>query len=311
MRRLPLLLLLTSLPLALLCLLAVTSRWWFPGEIGANCSLHAALMLLPAVIVWRRSSTVAGGLLLCMLLGLSPWFRSAWEQRATLPSAEAPQIRVASANLYLYNHERTAAVASVMAQEADIVVMVESISSEDRAHVPVDRYPNQIWQPQPDRKWRDCVVLLSAYPIIWQQSYDLEVQPYLAATLDVKGRPLHVIAVHTVSPESPERTVERNDQLQRISQTIRQLQAANPAPVLLMGDWNLTVGSAAWHDLHQNGGVLRAAQREPSSWPWFLGPLGITIDHIMGRGLALGPQHAYIIRGSDHRGMSGSLQFLP
>ena len=308
MIRLDRLVLLASLPLAALCLLSVTSRWWFPGDLAANSSLHAAVLLWPALVLWRRSPWVAGSLLLCLIIGASPWLRAAWEPHAALPVSGRPSIPVASANMYLYNQERPAALASVLAQGAKIVVLAESIASDDRPRVPVERYPYQLWQPQLDRKWHDCVALLSAYPILFQQVCDLDQQPYLAATLDVDGRPLHVIAVHTTSPESPSRYSDRNLQLEHIASTVKQLQATLQAPVLLMGDWNLTVGSAAWRDLRKDAGVRRAAQHEPASWPWFLGPAGITIDHILGCGLALGPQHAFVVTGSDHRGLSGSIQ---
>lgn len=308
MRRIPVLVLLASLPLAVLCLLAISSRWWYAGEIGANCSLHAALLLLPALIVWRKSPLVSGSLILCLAIGISPWLRAAWEPRAPVADPQAMLIPVASANLFIYNQQRAAAVQAALAQNAKILVLEESISSEDRPLVSTERYPYQIWETQNDRKWRDCVALLSVYPIEWQQAFDRDRQTYIAATLNVNGRPLHVIAVHTFSPHIPQRWVGRNEQLARIVQTITVLQERRPAPVLLLGDWNLTVGSAAWRDFHQTGGVRRASQREPISWPSFFGPFGITIDHILGINLALGPQHSFIIPGSDHHGLNGTIQ---
>ena len=294
-----------SLPLAVLCLLAPTARWWFIGEMACNAGLHAAVLLLPAVIAWRRSPTVCGALLVLVLLGASPWLRAAWEDRAPRVAPAATAIPVACANLYLYNEpaERPAAVASILAGKPAIAVLAESITSSDRSQIPLLDYPYQIWQPQLRRKWRDCVVLLSKYPIVREVMHDLDTQPFIEATLDVDGKPLHVIAVHTMSPVTPDKRDERDRQLSDIADLIASLDG----PVLLMGDCNLSVASPAWRDLRARSGLRRAAQREPASWPSAFGGFGITIDHVLGRGLALGAQEAFTIPGSDHRGMRGTI----
>lgn len=294
-----------SLPLAALCLLAPTARWWFVGEMACNAGLHAAVLLLPAVIAWRRSPAVCGTLVLLVLLGATPWLRAAWEERAPRAAPTATAIPVACANLYLYNEpgNRPAAVASILAGKPAIAVLAESITSSDRAQIPLLDYPYQIWQPQLRRKWRDCVVLLSKYPITRQVVHDLDTQPFIEATLDIDGRPLHVIAVHTMAPVTPDKRLERDAQLADIGALVASLDG----PVLLMGDCNLTVASPAWRDLRQASDLRRAAQREPASWPSQLGAFGITIDHILGRGLLLGEQEAFTIPGSDHRGMRGTI----
>lgn len=304
------LVLLASVPCIAICLLTPTARWWFTGATLANASLHAAILLLPAVVVWRARPRVSAGLLIAMLCGAAPWLIAAWQTRAPLPVAERPVIQVASANLYLYNDKalRAPALAAVLAERPAIVVLAEAIASEDRAGVsPID-YPYQLWQQQPNRKWRDCVALLSRYPIVRSTPHDLEEQPFLEATLDIDGRPLHVIAVHTMSPVSATKLEQRNQQLHDIAEVIVDLTQREPAPVLLMGDCNLAVGTPAWRDLAARSQLKRVAQAEPATWPDWLGPVAITIDHILGRDLALGPQRAFIIPGSDHRGLRGSIQ---
>ncbi len=299
-------------PLAVACLLSTTARWWFAGEMAGDLSLHAAILLLPALIVWRRSVIVSALLLGAFVVGLLPSWRAAWEERAPAPASEQPAITVACANLYLYNDRavRPQAVAAVLAEQPQLVVLAESISSIDRAGVPLLEYPYQIWQPQLGRKWQDCVVLLSKLPITASTIHDIETQPFISATVDANGHPLHVIAVHTISPVSPARLVERNAQFERLSEHVSRL-AQDGAPVLLLGDCNLTVASPVWRDLRDASGLRRAIGPEPASWHALLGPSGITIDHILGRGLALGPQTAFTIPGSDHRGLRGTIAWLP
>jgi endonuclease/exonuclease/phosphatase (EEP) superfamily protein YafD len=297
-------LLILSLPLVPLCLLAPTSGWWFAGEMAASAALHAAILLLPALIVWRRSIWIGGGLLLTIICGAMPSLLAAWEPRAPT-AANGTSLRVACANTYLYNDRavRPAAIAAALTGTPDIVVLAESIASVDRPLVSLEAYPYQLWQPQLRRKWRDSVVLLSRHPIITSTVHDADTQPFLHAEIDVAGKTLHVIAVHTMSPVSPSKLSERNAQLADIGELVAGLNG----PVLLLGDCNLTVASSAWRTLRDRSGLLRAAQTEPSTWPDVFGPFGITIDHIVGRDLALGPQASFDIPGSDHRGLRGTI----
>lgn len=293
---------------AAICVLSPTASWWFAGEIACHWGMQAAFTLLPAVVVWRQRRAVAAVLISVMVFGCWPLLRAAWEPRAPLPGPDAHLIRIATANLNVYNRKelRMPAVTAVLAQQPDIFAIVESISSNDRALIPLDVYPNQIWQPQLRRKWHDCVALISKYPIQRSVIHDLDSEPYIEATLSLDGRPLHVIAVHTQSPWSPDNWRRRNIQLDDIGVLVNELVQREPAPVLLLGDWNLSVASPAWVTLRSTARLLRVAQPEPATWRAEMGPLGITIDHLLGRGLALGPQQAFNIPGSDHRGLSGT-----
>ncbi len=311
MRRTFLLLAIASALPAAVCTLTPTASWWFAGEIACHWGMHAAFLLLPAVIVWRQKRAVAAALISLMAIGCWPLLRAAWEPRAPLPDAGAPLIHIATANLNVYcaKELRTSAVTAVLAQQPDIFVILESVSSHDRPLISLDVYPQQIWQPQLRRKWHDCVALISKYPIVRSVIHDLDSEPYIEATLNINGRPLHVIAVHTQSPWSPDNWQRRNTQLDDIGVLVNELVQREPAPVLLLGDWNLSVASPAWVALRDTAQLQRVAQSEPATWRAELGPLGITIDHLLGRGLALGPQQAFAIPGSDHRGLSGTFEF--
>ena len=312
MRRLSLLLAVATTPAVLVCALSPTAAWWYPGELTCHWGMHAACALLPMIIVWRQQRAVAAVLLCLMIIGCWPLLRASWEPRAPLPAPAARQIRIASANLNVYNAKnvRPAAIQAVLAQQPEIFALAETISSSDRFVIPLDVYPHQIWQPQLRRKWRDCVALISKFPIVHSVIHDIDSEPYIEATLDVDGKRLHVIALHTQSPWTPHLWRERDLQLREIGPMVVNLVQRDPAPVLLIGDWNLSVASPAWVALRDTAGIMRVNQHEPATWRSELGPFGITIDHLMTRGLALGYQQAFTIPGSDHRGLSGTFAFV-
>lgn len=303
-----------TFPFVLICLLTPTAGWCFPGELACHWGMQAAFLSLPAVIVWRRQRVIAALLLVSMALGSWPVFVAAWEPRApvVVDSPGLTSIRVTSANLNVYNEKnlRAPTVAAVLAQQPQIIALAEGVTSSDRAQFVLTTYPYQIWQPQLTRKWRDCVALISVFPIVHSVIHDLEEEPFIEATLMIDGRRLHVIAVHTQSPWNPANWRERDQQLGHIAIVVNELSQREPAPVLLMGDCNLSVASPAWSRFAAASGLLRVSQHEPSSWRSELGPFGITIDHILGRDLALGRQHAFTLPGSDHRGLSGTIGFL-
>jgi endonuclease/exonuclease/phosphatase (EEP) superfamily protein YafD len=79
--------------------------------------------------------------------------------------------------------------------------------------------------------------------------------------------------------------------------------ADRDTPTLVIGDFNLTVGSSTWSRFRKASRLSRPAGREPASWPWLLGPAGLTIDHILVRGVGADPAISLALPGSDHRGV--------
>lgn len=289
-------------PAAILAL-SLFASWWWIGELAVHWLGHAlVLTMIAAALVARAHPRWAGGLMmLAVLAGLAGWPAAT---RPRLPTeGSGASLRVAHGNLYLYNDRaiRPAAVAQVLAEDPDIATLVEAIASEDRAACDLRRWPHQLWQPQPGRKWRDSIVLLSKFPILSHQAHDADGQPYLSATLDVHGQHLHVLVVHTESPGTAQQSEDRIAQLQRIAATAQALVAADPAPLIALGDFNCTPRSPAWDPLTKAG--LWGPVAQPATWERHLGPLGIAIDHLLGRDLAMRPPTAFAIPGSDHRGL--------
>src|SRR4051812_28877995 len=83
---------------ALVILLSTTAPWW-PGQLCANWSFHAALLLLPAVLVFGRRPLVGAALIALLALACVPWIRAAGEPRAPLPAPGAHAATVVTANV--------------------------------------------------------------------------------------------------------------------------------------------------------------------------------------------------------------------
>jgi endonuclease/exonuclease/phosphatase (EEP) superfamily protein YafD len=117
---------------------------------------------------------------------------------------------------------------------------------------------------------------------------------------ELDGRAIRVLGTHAISPLTPGRARERDEQLAWLSDEIADIDD----PVLVMGDLNATPWSSHFHDLLDTAGLIdsqRVHGLQPS-WPAALGPLGLPIDHALhSPGLTvlerdLGPSF-----GSDHR----------
>ena len=287
-------------------LVTLLAPWWWKAELASHWAPHVIVMtLLAAAVLSRRCPAWAGVLLVVAVVGIMARLPGGWRPRAPMAEVGIP---VAHGNLFLYNDKqrRPEAVAAVLAGDPEIVSLVESVASEDRPRIDLTRYPYQVWQPQPRRKWRDSVALLSQHPIRAHTVHDAEGQPFLAATLEVHGRPLHVLVVHTASPANFLMWKHRAEQLQHVGAVVEALVAQVPAPVLALGDFNCTPRSPLWTPL-TTAGLLTSGSTPPTWGGW----LGIPIDHVLGRDLAIGQVAAFSIPGSDHRGLRGVVAWPP
>ncbi len=280
-------------------------RW--SGELACHWGAHAAIALIPALILWRRRAVVCGVLLSCQLIGCVPVLLAGWEPRLPAPAAGDTTITVAHGNLNKWNAPgpvRQAAVDAVLANDGDITVLVEAYRDHDAPRVDRVRWPYQEWHAAPARAHGDYLVLLSRFPILNHAILDEDTQPTIQATLDVHGRRLHVYAVHPPSPWVPRLLIGRDRHLDSIRAHLTALLARDPAPVLLVGDFNLGVASPRWRELLQAIGCHRPGGREPATWPSQLSGLGIAIDHVLGRDLAMTPSTTFPIANSDHLGLA-------
>ncbi|HAT10823.1 MAG TPA: hypothetical protein DCS97_09590 [Planctomycetes bacterium] len=281
---------LLGLPVIGLGLAALAPTGWYPADLAQHWAPHLAILSLPLWCWLGRRAWIGGGLALLAGAALWPWLWVAWAPRALPPGPSA--VRVTTANVYYHSIQHRAAILPL---EGDIVALIET-RPEDRTLVRDDpRWPHQRWLQALNF---GAMGLLSRWPM-QANELDLLDAPGIDARIAMPWGSLRVIAVHTWSPSS-----RRHASLNRLQLTeLAGIAETEPGPLLILGDLNATPGEAEMRRLHACG--LRLAHGgSPRTWPSWLGPAGIAIDHILVRGLRLGDAQAVDLPGSDHHGVT-------
>lgn len=283
-------------------MLAQLSSWTWYGELCVHWTLHGAVALLPAMVVFRRDTRWGRLLFVLLVLAVLPWVQASWAPRAELVGTPIAQARVATANVQFHNTDRAATQAAIAALETDLVALQEVTSSDEAALRTNPRWPFQVWSSKADIT---KVALLSRHRIVTHNIHAFDGASVLEALVDLGESPLRVFVIHPMAPVDAEQTMRRDRQLAMLA---RELDIErHPEPVVVLGDFNLSPGAPMWRTFAGYTGLRRAPGKAPATWPSMLGPFGITIDHIVARGASLGEVSAFIIPGSDHRGVMGTV----
>lgn len=281
-----------ALPFALIATGSLFAPWLWIGELCVHVSGLAALALVPALGVCRRRPVPVAILLLALIIGCWPWWRSAQEPRA--PIASQPTVTVATVNLYDFNTQRDAALARLGELRADVLAVQEVHPSD---HQPLlKRWPHMVVSE--DRRLL-ASALFSRHPIVWSFVHDLSGFALIDALVQTPSGQVRIYVAHLQSPTSPTRLANRTRQLKELALLIRE----SAEPVLLLGDLNLGSVSPRWSAFANEAGIHLPPGGSPGTWPAWLGPAGVDIDHVAGRGLAFTPLDTIAIPGSDHRGL--------
>ena len=162
------------------------------------------------------------------------------------------------------------------------------------------RWPNQVWTGRDDVF---KVALLSRRRVVWSKIHEIDGTTAIEALIDLGDGPLRVFVVHPHSPVSPDHARRRDGELVALARLI----AETEEPLLVMGDFNITAAAPMWRSFIGATHLRPAPGREPATWPWFLGEVGIAIDHVLARGAALEGVRAVSLPGSDHRGLAATI----
>lgn len=290
------------LALAMATLLGLVSRVWSEGGVGWMLDLlshwpkHLALaaLVVGSVAGARRMRIAAGAAAAvvavngAMVIGLG-----GFAMPQTAP-AGATEIRVVSANV----HGSMAAVERValLARDygADVVALYEVPASltaiETRAAfvgLPNLSLPSRT--PDGFFLFRRSLLATNGPEAINVTTFDDSNGVILRTA--VAG--VQVVTTHPPSPGRPHLKWDRDRQLAQLGEGLDQAQ-----PFLVMGDFNATPWSAAYG---KAPGMRAGDPRFEGTFPAFLGPLGLPIDHIrFGGGLVLTDYRTGPDTGSDH-----------
>jgi endonuclease/exonuclease/phosphatase (EEP) superfamily protein YafD len=303
--------------------LATSAPSWWVGDLAVNFRLQYVAAALVALIVlgWARRWSWAAAAVIAIVLDViaaAPVFDSAASAAriaSTAPLASAAvqgvmrsagasviprqPLRIASINVLYHNTHYDRVIAFLRDARPDAAVLVEITPRWRDALSMLDaQYPYRLYARGP----HNGTLLLSRWPVDHAERVAMgpHADPTVTAALSIHGRILHLIGVHPAWPLGPAVSAERNRELGRLAALAR----ATPAPLVMAGDFNTTPFSPHFGAFLRESGLRWAAQGAgwQPTWPTFLPPGGIQIDHafvspdLQVERFARGPGI-----GSDHR----------
>lgn len=300
-------------PLAAVALLRLVAHdAWLPLAWINSLTMWLYLPAWPLAVhalVRRRAASfaVAAFVCACHLAWVAPTLIA----RADAPPADAPRVCVVTANLLYVNPRADELLGELLALEADVLVL-EELSPEWLVRLAAsplwDRYPHRELEARSDAFG---IAVLSRRPMTRAEIVDLEGVPMIDATIDVDGRALRLLAVHTLPPIDGEYAAVWRRQLARLAFDA----SSNGIPLVIAGDLNASNHSAGLVALRDAG--LRDAHAElgrglVTTWPngVFLAP-PLHLDHV------LVSEHVVPVAitegmgaGSDHRPVIADLALV-
>jgi endonuclease/exonuclease/phosphatase (EEP) superfamily protein YafD len=256
--------------------------------------LAAALILFLFLLV-RRSYGTAALATATLLLNAVLFHASATASASLNGPRPGTPLRLANVNVLYRNVEHDRVMAWLDSARPDITVIVEPTQAWLDALAPLERrLPQRIAFPVRDGHG---MALYSRYPVNRFRLLRLGETRRVAivAHLAIGSQDLMLVAAHPLPPRTAFETRERDAYLRDLASVI----ASAGAPVILAGDLNSTPWSYSFQDLISATGL--SARSFPATWPSFLGPFGIPIDHVLAKGAAIQAIQAGPYVGSDHR----------
>jgi len=293
-------------------LAALLAPLGWPFELFAHfrwqVGVAALALLLASLVVRRPWMMVMACVTIAMqwLPGVLMSSRASAHEPIALACGGDP-LRVVTANAWYANTDHAQLVAWLSRSDADIIALQEITPQWALALEPLVRtYPYRKVMARDDPHG---IALLSRWPIDDVRSMDFsgDGMPSLVANVDVHGRKLQVIALHTRWPVMPELQVARDRALQQAAA----LALTQPDATILLGDLNLTPYAPAFARLVSESGLQDALAGEAWRPTWQAGfwPLALPIDHVLvpRRSCVTGREiGAYV--GSDHRPLQVTLR---
>ncbi|MFM9997135.1 MAG: endonuclease/exonuclease/phosphatase family protein [Phycisphaerales bacterium] len=294
--------------------LLAASGAWLAAPLGwridlvANLAAQTALVTIVGAGVFGalRAWSATGVTLLA--LGLHAAALAPGRAPRAGPAA-SPNVRVLVYNAFNANADPGRAIDSVLAANADLVVLVETPPAMVQASWEGGRlraaYPYTIHRGWKPGLANDHQALLSRWPLTRTDGRPLgaEVTTVISATAESPFGTIGVVAVHPASPRNAERW-RRGLEESRLAAEAARAFAARGLPVIVPGDLNSTPSGLFSRRLRSGGGLRRAkpwgvAQGTfPVGQPW---PGRIAIDDVMvSAGVSVASWRTLDPAGSDH-----------
>jgi endonuclease/exonuclease/phosphatase (EEP) superfamily protein YafD len=292
---------LAALAIASLAVALAPLGW--PFELFAHFRWQLAVatvtFIVVASIASSRSRRVTVLVVFAILLQATP---ALWPGHAPQPGrdCEGPALRVATVNLWYRGRDTTHVLAWLAAHPADVVVLQEVTAEWSAALEAVaDLYPHRAMHARQDPYG---IGVLSRWPLVQVDYADFagDGLPSLVATVDVAGRHVRVIGLHTPWPMLARLQRARDRALVQAAAKARE----STLPTVIAGDLNLTPYAPAFRRFERAADARDAFANRLWRPTWQAGfwPLALPIDHVLVPAGAC-VQSAVIGEdvGSDHR----------
>ncbi len=284
----------------------IPAHWLLPDSTVFLVGFHSFFgwiwigALVVALLAWRlRSPALATGAA-ALTLG---WLAAVTPGNHTTPTGKA-DFRVVSANVLTSNHDMKAALADIVAADADVILLQEY---SNRWHLGMSRlnaYPHRIEEVRTDAFG---MAIVSKRPLTKARTVEAEGVPWIEANTEIDGVSVRLVTVHAMPPVSARAHWMWVAQLRQLL-ALMQTQAG---ATVIAGDLNLTRHSptfrellaAGFHTAHAECG--RSALR---TWPTALPIPPLRPDHIfLSEELQCVGLRQTAGFGSDHRGIVADL----
>jgi len=253
------------------CVVAGSGRW---AGVAALCAAAALAMMLPQYLPRARAGESTG----------------------------TASLRVLQVNVYAPGNDPAYLLALVREARPDVVLLQEVDEKWKAFLKPLeDLYPHHRYSPRYTGGGPDLAQFWSAKTVSERDLHEEEL-PATELTLNIQGHNVRVLNAHTAAPFKKGRADRYRHQMDLLARYA----AACEMPLVLAGDLNAGPWSRHYTALLETGGLVSARRGFGGlgSWPSFLGPLRIALDHLLVsselhvRDCRLGPGI-----GSDHRPM--------
>lgn len=221
----------------------------------------------------------------------------------------APSFTVAQANIYLDNRSLTAAAATLMALDADVLVITENTPEAEAALVAAGAERTYRHRASNGAYGTYGTAMWSRLPLGAADRLVVPGTPPLGATVRVDGTEVALYGVHPLPPLDADRRFNWRKQLEAYGNLARRADDEN-RPLVVVGDLNAT----RWHppltsllgeldDIHEARG--KGLSR---SWPTTLAQPVARLDHgLVNRRVVPLEVRDVAVPGSDHRGFVTTL----
>ncbi len=282
-------------------------------ELSVHFALHA-LVLAVLVIPFLWASKHKRTAIVCSVCGL--WFGYLVQPWIFIPvsnPAEVDSVKILSWNVLAMN-ERFDAIEEVIRQSNPELLILIEVRPDLMKNLPwvTENYTHASVMPAWSGSGIGVLLRNDVDKIKVEYSVEYHAfksMPSIVARLTNKeNRSMEVSAVHTYSPNPPERGLQRDSQLLAYLEWV----VERPEPQCLVGDLNTTPWAKCFWELERAGFKdSRHGVGNQASWPTILGSFGIPIDHALTRG-ACSIHDRKILSvdaGSDHQPVEFQLAF--